>query len=221
LRAALHTWELDGFGHVTELLCDELVSNVVRHVGSPMTVRALRQPSSIRVEVDDDSADLPVLQHPDMLDDHGRGILLVASLADQWGSEPRATGKTVWFEIDVTTATEEVHGRADQAQKDLPQEVNEDGNKGLIDKIGIDDSLLDKLPGGLGDKTLKDILSMRAASVVTHDMPEARGSRRGMSEGGSPVAHLHHNQDGNILIMVLVVLAIIALTIWIGQQVFA
>jgi hypothetical protein len=109
LRAALHTWELDGFGKVTELLSDELVSNVVRHVGSPMTVRALLQPFSIRIEVDDSSAEMPVLQHPDILEDHGRGVLLIDSLATQWGSEPRANGKTVWFEIDVTTATQEVH----------------------------------------------------------------------------------------------------------------
>ena len=31
-------------------------------------------------------------------------------------------------------------------------------HKGLLDKIGLDDSILDKLPGGLGDKKLKDIL---------------------------------------------------------------
>ncbi len=35
LRAALQTWELDGFGAVTELLSDELATNVVRHVGVP------------------------------------------------------------------------------------------------------------------------------------------------------------------------------------------
>jgi anti-sigma regulatory factor (Ser/Thr protein kinase) len=110
LRAALQTWELDGFGKVTELLSDELVSNVVRHVGSPMTVRALRQPSSIRIEVEDSSTELPVRQHPDTLDDHGRGILLIEALANQWGTKQTGDGKTVWFEIDVTTATEEVHG---------------------------------------------------------------------------------------------------------------
>ena len=111
LRVALKTWELDGFGEVTELLSDELVSNVVRHVGTPMTVRALRQPSSIRVEVDDSSNEMPVLQHPGALDDHGRGLLLLDSLANQWGIEMREDGKTVWFEIDVRTATEEIHGR--------------------------------------------------------------------------------------------------------------
>jgi anti-sigma regulatory factor (Ser/Thr protein kinase) len=111
LRAALQTWELDGFGNVTELLSDELVSNVVRHVGSPMTVRVLRKPSSIRVEVDDPSPDPPVIRRQDLLDEHGRGILLLDALASQWGViQHDDDGKTVWFEIDVTTATEEIHG---------------------------------------------------------------------------------------------------------------
>jgi anti-sigma regulatory factor (Ser/Thr protein kinase) len=109
LRATLHTWELDGFGKITELLSDELVSNVVRHVGSPMTVRALRQPTSIRVEVDDPSTEPPILRRPDPLEASGRGVFLVDSLANQWGTEMRDDGKTVWFEIDVTTATAEVH----------------------------------------------------------------------------------------------------------------
>ena len=109
LRAALETWELDGLGEVTELLTSELVSNVVRHVGSPMTVRAFRQPSRIRVEVDDTSPQPPILEHPAPRDPNGRGILLVDTLADDWGTEIRDDGKTVWFEIDAATATEEIH----------------------------------------------------------------------------------------------------------------
>jgi anti-sigma regulatory factor (Ser/Thr protein kinase) len=112
LREALRTWRLDGFGDVTELLADELVSNVVRHVGAPMQLRASRRPSSIRIEVDDPSTEPPVRQDPDPWQDHGRGILLVDSLATTWGVELRDDGKCVWFEIDVDTATEEVHGRA-------------------------------------------------------------------------------------------------------------
>jgi anti-sigma regulatory factor (Ser/Thr protein kinase) len=110
LRAALQTWQLDGFGEVTEVLATELVTNVVRHVGAPMTLRALRQPTSIRVEVDDPSDHLPVLQAPELFDEGGRGLFLIAALASQWGVEQRSDdGKTVWFEIDVTTATHEVH----------------------------------------------------------------------------------------------------------------
>jgi hypothetical protein len=111
LRATLGTWQLDGFGEVTELLTSELVSNVVRHVGAPMTLRARFDTSAarIRVEVDDPSTDSPVLRHPEPNEDGGRGILFIDTLADAWGTDIRAGGKTVWFELDVSSATSEIH----------------------------------------------------------------------------------------------------------------
>ncbi len=64
----------------------------------------------MRVEIDDPSPEVPVLRHPDHGDEHGRGVLLVDQLATDWGVEPHPErGKTVWFEIDVSTATAEVH----------------------------------------------------------------------------------------------------------------
>jgi hypothetical protein len=101
LRATLETWKLDGLGDVTELLTGELVSNAVRHVGSGATVRALRRPWGIRVEVDDASTEAPAVGHAALTDVHGRGMLLVDTLADAWGTELRDNGKTVWFEIDT------------------------------------------------------------------------------------------------------------------------
>ena len=110
LRSTLGTWKLDGFGDVTELLVSELVANVVTHVGAPMTLRVLRSASTMRVEIDDPSTEVPVVRHPASFEEHGRGVLLVDQLANAWGVEPRPDGKTVWFELDVSTATEEVHG---------------------------------------------------------------------------------------------------------------
>ena len=110
MRAALQTWRLDGFGEVTELLTAELVSNVVRHVDAPMTVRAICDQDSIRVEVDDPSTVAPVRRALARFDQSGRGLLLVENLSDRWGTDVRPDGKTVWFEVDVQTATEEVHG---------------------------------------------------------------------------------------------------------------
>ena len=109
LRSTLETWKLDGFGDVTELLVTELVANVVTHVGAPMTLRVQRSPSTMRVEIDDPSTEVPVVRHPDPAEEHGRGVLLVDQLANAWGVDPRGDGKTVWFEIDVSTATAEVH----------------------------------------------------------------------------------------------------------------
>jgi hypothetical protein len=110
LRATLQTWKLDGFGEITELLTNELVSNVVHHVGQPMTVRAVWLDDCLRIEVDDASTQRPVLRSFDLDSATGRGMALVDALALDWGADVRNDGKTVWFEIDVATATEEVHG---------------------------------------------------------------------------------------------------------------
>jgi anti-sigma regulatory factor (Ser/Thr protein kinase) len=110
LRSTLQTWKLDGLGEVTELLTNELVSNVVRHVGTGMRLRAIRHPGAIRVEVDDPSTRRPTVRESGPNDDRGRGLLLVEGLSDRWGTDLRNDGKTVWFEIDVDTPTDEVHG---------------------------------------------------------------------------------------------------------------
>lgn len=101
VKDVLARWELNHCRDVAELLVDELISNVVRHVGSPAELRVLRRPRALRVEVDDGSTQLPVRRDPSPDDDHGRGILLVDSLATRWGVDPRTSGKTVWFEIDL------------------------------------------------------------------------------------------------------------------------
>jgi hypothetical protein len=44
----------------------------------------------------------PVLrpQHPRGADrEHGRGLLLVAALAEDWGTDPLPSGKRVWAEL--------------------------------------------------------------------------------------------------------------------------
>lgn len=109
LRGALETWALDGLGEVTELLTSEVVSNVVRHVGSAVVLRAIRDDDWIRVEVDDTSDALPVIEHPRPLDLGGRGMVLVDTLADRWGADLHPGGKTVWFEIDARRASGEMH----------------------------------------------------------------------------------------------------------------
>lgn len=110
LRDTLQTWKLDGFGDVTELLTSELVTNVVLHVGEPMTVRAIRErPDAFRIEVTDLSPVAPQLQRAGPEDECGRGLAIVDALADDWGTRICEGGKTVWFTIEAATATEEVH----------------------------------------------------------------------------------------------------------------
>jgi anti-sigma regulatory factor (Ser/Thr protein kinase) len=111
LRAALKTWALDGFGEVTELLATELVTNAVIHVGEdPIVLRVRADAERLRVEVHDRSTAEPVIRRGDDTTVGGRGVRIVDALATEWGTlqEP-PDGKSVWFELDVETATEEVH----------------------------------------------------------------------------------------------------------------
>ena len=49
------------------------------------------------------------------------------------------------------------HEKADRAERDLPRKVDKDKDQGLLDRLGIDDDLLKKLPGSIGEK-LKGLL---------------------------------------------------------------
>jgi len=100
LRAVLGAASRDATA-VVELLASELVSNVVRHVGSPMSVRVGHHGPTVRVEVDDESDRPPVLRNPAPDTPGGRGLLLVDTLASEWGWNTRDHGKTLWFVVDV------------------------------------------------------------------------------------------------------------------------
>jgi hypothetical protein len=74
-----------------------------------MVLRVLRTPTRMRVELEDPSTEVPVVHHPGAAEENGRGVLLVDQLANEWGVDTRDDGKTVWFELEVETATAEVH----------------------------------------------------------------------------------------------------------------
>ncbi|EGE40970.1 ATP-binding region ATPase domain protein [Streptomyces sp. ACT-1] len=84
-----------------ELLVSELVTNALIHTRHGAVVTATATPARLRVEVQDfASEDLPAPYVPNADDGtHGRGLILVRSLADAWGVEAQALGKVVWFEL--------------------------------------------------------------------------------------------------------------------------
>ena len=81
------------------LLVSELASNAVRHARTPFQVSLACDGSTVRVEVGDGDPALPIRQDPVPEAVTGRGLLIVDALADRWGVEPAAVGKTVWFEL--------------------------------------------------------------------------------------------------------------------------
>jgi phosphoserine phosphatase RsbU/P len=102
VRSALAAWQLDDLVANAVLLADELAGNAVRHARTPLTLRASRTASSVRVAVDDRCRTPPALITPGAEGAGGRGVLLVDALSSRWGFEIHDNGKTVWFELDTT-----------------------------------------------------------------------------------------------------------------------
>jgi anti-sigma regulatory factor (Ser/Thr protein kinase) len=90
------------------LLVSELATNAVVHATSDfaVTVRYPTPTGRVRVEVVDGVPGEPLPLRPPPTSPHGRGLLLVASLADEWGVEGTdgEIGKTIWFELTPATA---------------------------------------------------------------------------------------------------------------------
>lgn len=87
------------------LLVSELVTNAVVHARSVSLVRVtpLAEADVLRVEVDDDSPDMPRLRDRTSRGEGGWGLVLVDGLANRWGAERRSPGKTVWFELSLAS----------------------------------------------------------------------------------------------------------------------
>jgi anti-sigma regulatory factor (Ser/Thr protein kinase) len=84
------------------LLASELVTNAVKYGGPRIVLSIDDGPDRLRVEVHDDGPRSPQVGTGESHALGGRGLLLVESLADEWGTtrgpatEP---GKGVWFAL--------------------------------------------------------------------------------------------------------------------------
>ncbi|MGC0339250.1 SpoIIE family protein phosphatase [Streptomyces sp. SLBN-8D4] len=93
-------WGLDEASFATELIVSELVTNAVRYGDDPVVLRLIRDHALI-CEVSDGSSTAPHLRRARVFDEGGRGLLLVAQMAERWGSRQTATGKTIWAELGL------------------------------------------------------------------------------------------------------------------------
>ncbi|MDF6018006.1 ATP-binding protein [Streptomyces sp. JH34] len=91
---------------VAELLLSELVTNALIHTRNGAVVTVTSVPARLRVEVRDFTGGQEPAPYVPNADDgtHGRGLLLVQSLADSWGVTVKALGKVVWFELNAGRA---------------------------------------------------------------------------------------------------------------------
>lgn len=81
------------------LLVSEIATNALVHGSGDVQVRVTSSSERLRVEVADDSPRMPQPRAAGPLEEGGRGLALVESLAADWGVQPRGHGKVVWFEL--------------------------------------------------------------------------------------------------------------------------
>ena len=91
------SWGLDELAFTTELILSELVTNAIRYGTEPIRVRLLRDRTLI-CEVSDGSSTSPHLRYAATTDEGGRGLFLVAQLAERWGTRYTPQGKVIWAE---------------------------------------------------------------------------------------------------------------------------
>lgn len=90
---------LPHLAETAELAVSELVTNAVLHTRTPVDLHVAVDDQRVRIDVGDQSADLPVLRSYGRLATTGRGLALVTALVEELGVEPRENGKTVWFTL--------------------------------------------------------------------------------------------------------------------------
>jgi anti-sigma regulatory factor (Ser/Thr protein kinase) len=111
-RHLLWEWGLNGLSADAELLVSELATNAVKATAGQQQAAIRLQLSSdntcVRVEVWDADRRPPVPKHdtPDLQEEGGRGLFLVAALSSRWDwyrtREP--PGKVVWCELETRSA---------------------------------------------------------------------------------------------------------------------
>ncbi|SNY41673.1 ATP-binding protein [Paractinoplanes atraurantiacus] len=93
-------WDLPGLIAPASLIANELVSNVVDHAHTMMTLRLSLRPRYLNIAVRDGSPAEPIRPGPAGADlKRGRGLLLVDASAHAWGWMPSADGKVVWASL--------------------------------------------------------------------------------------------------------------------------
>lgn len=99
LTATLRGWDCEAIADTARLLASELLTNAVAHATGPVTMRLRLADGGLTVEVADRSTRLPRMRQAAPTDEAGRGLALLDTLADAWGTRPAPDGKTVWFRL--------------------------------------------------------------------------------------------------------------------------
>ena len=85
------------------LVVTELVANAYEHGAAQRTLRLDRSDASghVIIEVEDGASAPPVLGRSRLGPNRGRGMTIVACVAERWGVRALRAGKTVWARLRV------------------------------------------------------------------------------------------------------------------------
>ena len=115
VQAAICAWDIPVDPSVAALLTSELVTNAIRYEASETIMLSVScSCDQLRVDVHDTSRSLPVLADVPSDAETGRGLLLVATLAAEWGFYRTPAGKAVYFTLAPQSDFAEVGGRGPQ-----------------------------------------------------------------------------------------------------------
>ena len=100
VRAAVGAWDVCVDPDVAVLLTSDLVTNAIRHqAGGTVTLAVDCSGGELRVEVHGASRSGPAQADSRAGGETGPGLILVATLSDQWGSYRTPDGEAVYFTL--------------------------------------------------------------------------------------------------------------------------
>jgi anti-sigma regulatory factor (Ser/Thr protein kinase) len=108
LRLMLLEWGLREATETVELAASELLTNAVVHARTSFDVTIVAQ-DDLTVSVRDTGGSFPThleewgtgVHAPDGDSEGGRGLLIVAAVADEWGTTSDGSATTVWFQVPL------------------------------------------------------------------------------------------------------------------------
>ena len=101
-----HKWDCDALADPAALMITELVTNVFLHARTDCLIHAAFDRPTLAVSVSDEDGQELSLRGASSSAEDGRGLAIVAALADAWGIQHADGTKCVWFHL---TNTEQPH----------------------------------------------------------------------------------------------------------------
>ncbi|HSE08842.1 MAG TPA: ATP-binding protein [Nocardioidaceae bacterium] len=95
-------WRCDAIADDAALMVTELVTNVFLHARTDCLIHAEFVRSMLTVAVTDGDNEEISAHPPSTTAEDGRGLAIVAALADTWGIQHNDGAKSVWFRLSHT-----------------------------------------------------------------------------------------------------------------------